>query len=249
METKEFGIVLILICLFMFALASALVIFFLVYRANLFKTLNEKQIAAMRAAVEAEEKQKVKTANDLHDEIIHQLTATKQQAEKDEVDIKVIISLLNQTISGVRSIALNLVPRTLIDFGLISAIEQDAMLSNTDKSRKIDVENATPFTKDTPFSKNDEVIIYRLCLEVLNNIIKHTQYKYLLVSFGCSGNFFVIEFTHDGKGVTNKEIEVLSKTANGLGLKSINSRLMILRATINYTMDSRDSLVKIHIPF
>lgn len=248
MEAKEFGVVLLLICLFMLVVASIFVIIFLKYRQNLLRILNEKQFIAFKASVEAEDKQKAKTANDLHDTVINKLTAIKQLTDRDSVDVSTISNLLDQSISEVRSISLDLFPKTLSNFGLINAIEQHAILISLGKERKIDIENTTSFERSMPFSEIEEVHIYRMSLEIINNLVKHTNFQYLLVTFGFLNKEFIIDFTHDGSGVTDQQIENFSKSSNGLGLKSLNSRAFILNAKINYLVNKDNSTVKIKVP-
>lgn len=248
MEAKEFGVVLLLICLFMLVLASILVIFFLKYRQNLLRIMNEKQFIAFKAAVEAEDKQKSKIANDLHDEIIHKLTAIKQLTDRESVDMHTLSLLLDQSISGVRNIALDLFPKTLSNFGLINALEQHAIILNKSKLRKIDIENTTPFNRKLPFSDIQEVHIFRLSLEIISNLVKHANFNYLLITFGFLNDEFTIDFTHDGLGVTDTQIELLSATSDGLGLKSVSSRAFILNARINYFITKDNCTIKVKIP-
>ncbi len=61
-------------------------------------------------------------------------------------------------------------------------------------------------------------------------------------------NNLVIEFTHNGKGISNAEIEALSESNTGLGLKSLKSRLLILKAEVNYYKDINNSTITLFIP-
>lgn len=235
-----------------FMLAITLLIFGYIfhYRAKILKLEKEKQIATFRAAVEAEEKQKEQIANMIHDEIIHLLIAATQNLEKHtaENNQKVRI-LIEQVVSSLKSIAIDLIPKTLFNFGLIHALEQHAVLLNTNEDCVIELENLSSFQNESPFSKKDEVTIYRMFLEILNNLRKHAHFSYLWVTIENEDNSLLIEFTHNGTGVTNEQIEIYTKAATGLGLKSLQSRLMVLNAAINYTKDLEASTIKLQIPY
>ena len=209
----------------------------------------EKQRIAFSAAVEAEEKQKARIANNLHDEIIHLLIAIKHQVDETPMFSTDISKLLNQTISGIKSIALELIPKVLLKSGLIEALEQHALILNNSKEKIIELENETTFNKKMPFSKNDEVSIYRICLEILNNLLKHAHFTYLQIHIENTDNALIIEFRHNGKGVNNGYIESLTQSTNGLGLKSLQSRLFILNASINYSIELEASIIHVMIPY
>lgn len=208
----------------------------------------EKQRIAFSAAVEAEEEQKARIANNLHDEIIHLLIAIKHRVDETPVFKTDISKLLNQTISGIKSIALELIPKVLLKSGLIEALEQHAIILNSSKERVIELENDTTFEKDIPFTKSEQVNIYRICLEVLNNLLKHAHFTYLQIHIENTTNNLTIEFRHNGKGVNNNDIEILSNSTNGLGLKSLQSRLIILSASINYSIELETSIIQLTIP-
>lgn len=235
---------------FMLALTMIIVVYIFNYRARILKLEKEKQIAVFRAAGDAEEKQKEYIANMIHDEIIHLLVAASQNLEEHTIENnKKVRVLVEQAVASLKSIAIDLIPKTLFNFGLINALEQHAVLLNTNEDCVIELENSSNFQKESPFTKSDEVTIYRMFLEILSNLRKHAQFSYLRVTIENEGNAFLIDFTHNGIGVTNEQIEIYSKNASGLGLKSLQSRLMVLNATINYSKDFEASTIKLIIPY
>jgi signal transduction histidine kinase len=90
--------------------------------------------------------------------------------------------------------------------------------------------------------------IYRICLEILNNLYKHANYQYLKIIVERTGNNLQFEFTHNGMGITTKEIDKLAAGSQGLGLKSLMSRALLLNATINYEIDEGLASIKLQIP-
>lgn len=257
MEAEEIGLVLGLIVVVFLGLAAALVIFHINYRAAMLKMENEKQIIAFKAAVEAEEKQKEKIARNLHDEVITLFTASGHRIEaylgtftdqnnipKSLVEAK---ELIDQGIDGVRSIALDLIPNTFLNFGLIKALElYISQLGNAESDAEL--ANHTNFGAGLPFSKNDQLTIYRICLELLTNLSKHASYTYLRVTIEQANKSLVVSFEHDGLGVSNQDIKKLGESSKGLGLKSLESRLMLLNASINYVIGIDTAKISLNIP-
>jgi len=250
MEAESIGRFFIIAWGAIFVLSICIFIFHLYYLSYRHRVEKEKQIAAFQAANEAEEKQKEQIANMIHDEIIHLLIAATQNLEEHTVENNQKVRILiEQVVSSLKSIAIDLIPKTLFNFGLIHALEQHALLLNANEDCVIELENLSSFQNESPFSKKEEVTIYRMFLEVLSNLRKHAHFSYLLVTIENKDSSLLIEFTHNGVGVTNEQIEMYTKAATGLGLKSLQSRLMVLNALINYSKDFEASTIKLRIPY
>jgi signal transduction histidine kinase len=252
-------------CMAMLSLALIVILISLSYRRRILEKENkiqamhqEKQIELFRTSVEAEERQKEKLGNNLHDEIIPILTVIGRNIDKhihnfkagkfNPEHLKKEVDAIEQTVEGVRAIAHDLIPKMLFSFGLIKTLSYYIGQINELENSAADFENKTSFGDEIPFSKNDQRSIYTVCLELLNNLYKHAHYNYLKVTLECIDNVFVIEFMHDGKSITNEEIELLAESKIGLGLKSIQARLLILNGTIDYSRDTDISFIKLDIP-
>lgn len=88
----------------------------------------------------------------------------------------------------------------------------------------MEFENRIDNSKLWSFKKSEEVAIYRICLEVLNNLQKHDQFTVLKVMAFTDEKNLVFSFDHNGTGITNREIGILTESSRGLGLKSLRSR-------------------------
>ena len=248
METGSFGIIVLFFGLVVFALATTIVIFFSKHKANILRMENQKQIENFKTVVETEEKQKERIAKNLHDEVTTTITVLAQHIDSKYSDDTRASELIDQIVSGIQAVSLDLIPKVLFNFGLIKAVEQYVRLLNKDRDVEVEIENNANFDNNLPFEKNDQVNIYRACLEILNNIQKHTGFTYLRVTFDAIEDNFVIEFTHNGKGIDNTEMHTLCQSTQGLGLKSLKSRLLILKAEINYYKEIDNANVTLFIP-
>ncbi len=76
--------------------------------------------------------------------------------------------------------------------------------------------------------------LFRASQEIINNIVKHAGADEINIKLNAIENATLIQFEHDGLGVSDKDVEDLIKQDKGLGLTSIRSRLSIIEAKITY---------------
>lgn len=220
----------------------------------------QKQIDLLTAISKGEEKQKIEIAEQLHDEIIpivalaeRNLNGRITQIERQGFDLNELrtemktLSLLQENIRGIIH---KIVPVFFTSFGLLKAIELSVKQLNENPVNQgvAEFHNNTIFSGELPFSTNDQLTIFKICREVLNNLAKHSQYAYLKVSLEEVKDSFILLFSHDGKGITNGEIKSLRETSTGMGLKLLESRLILLRAELSYSKDDDVSSVRLIVP-
>lgn len=230
----------------------------LLKEAKLLQIEHERQIENFKVANDAEEKEREKIARNIHDGIIPDLTAIQRSLEKyadnfskQNIDIKGLeneIKRVSQTAENLRGISHDLIPTTLLKLGVIKALAYYVDRIREVGNSMADYENRTEWDEDLPFTMPQQLNIYRICLEILNNLYKHANYQYLKIIVERTGNNLQFEFTHNGMGITTKEIDKLAAGSQGLGLKSLMSRALLLNATINYEIDEGLASIKLQIP-
>lgn len=248
-------------CLFI----GAFVLFVLKYQKRMLKHNNQlkaieslRQIELFSASAEAEEKEKYRIALNLHDEINPLLTVLKQNLQKHRIyimknkfDVESLnqdFELINKAMDGIRNCSYDLIPAFLMEYGLIKSLK-DYIRSLTDADILIGTfVNDTHYLEVIPFSKHEQLNIYRICLELLNNIQKHAECTRLQMKIIKLSNNLVIEIKHNGKGISNAEVEKFTGIKGGLGLKSLKARILILSAEIDYTKGPETSSVVLKIP-
>ncbi len=227
------------------------------YRKRIFKAETNKQIEIFKAAIEAEESTKERLANNIHDEVlalnsavISALDNSISEYNNSELkidgleNIKAISVQLNESL---KTVSRELMPKVLTEIGFVQALGKHLKHLNN-SNRSVFLKNTSPFDSELPFEKKEEVHIYRICLEILNNLCKHDKFTFLEVSLSTQENKLVINFRHDGKGISEEKISELSSSVKGFGLNSINSRLLILGASINYSVFNSGPEIEIKIP-
>jgi signal transduction histidine kinase len=220
----------------MLLLAGGLVFFFVTYQKRMLKKqleLNQvkqdQQKEIIRNTIQAQEKERKRIAQDLHDEVGAMLSVVKlnvgriekqseDQARKVAGETK---SYLDEVITQVRGISRTLLPPSLEKLGLYSAIEE--MSNWVNKADEVKVEcwkSGEPYR----FDIKSELAIFRVVQELVNNAIKHAQSENIFVNVRYAKNLSVV-IRDNGKGFDLNE-----KKTTGLGLKNLESRTEIIGA-------------------
>jgi two-component system NarL family sensor kinase len=252
----------ILITLFLAAVVILFVVHYqrkmLLKEAHIQMMEQEKQIALFKASVEVEEQQKEKIARNLHDEINPLLVVLKlnlsrhrmavQKNTFDPENLKKDSDLLDKAIEGIRTTCHDLIPSFLHQFGLLKALEEYIHTAQQPGDMGVEFENQVSVHELEVFDKQDQLNIYRICLEILNNLFKHSKCTQLRMVTQKVKNRIVIEFVHNGKGVSNKDMDIYTENSKGLGLKSLKARSLLLGAEINYRTSVGHSVIQLSIP-
>ena len=218
---------------------------------------HEKQIENYKLVGEAEEREREKIAKNLHDGIIPgfcsiqsnleyntELIADEKLAERFNKDIDTLIKSINQ----LRGITHDLAPPVLVKYGLISAIEEYVEYAGLNIG-EVSFENNSNFKNKFPFSIAEQNNIYRIFLELMQNLSKYAAYEFLQIRVANTETDLIISLVHNGKGISQMDINHIVQSDKGLGLKSIFSRAKILNADIKY--DFKDGLAwnELIVPF
>jgi NarL family two-component system sensor histidine kinase LiaS len=97
--------------------------------------------------------------------------------------------------------------------------------------------------------KKIEFHLYRLIKEIINNTIKHTKASTIELEIIANKMLLTITISHNGEGITTKEIKKLAENSTGLGLKSIFSRGQLINSEIQYLVpENQNAKVTIKTP-
>lgn len=198
---------------------------------------DEIQINSMQSMLTGQELERERIAKDLHDSLGGLLSTIKLQvdnisAKESNVNMipeyKKATNLLDTAVSEVRSISQNLQPGALSSLGLIPAIR--------DLINRYDSENGPEIVFqhfDIPAKMDQSVAlgIYRIVQEILNNALKHSEAKEVLIQLNKENDDIIIHIEDDGIGFDT------SKKYKSMGLENIKSRVNYLKGTIE--IDSR----------
>lgn len=196
----------------------------------------ERSRLRSRQIVEAQEKERLRVARDLHDGIGQKLTALKFSLESLRPDkpeqtaerIDQLKTLSKEIILGVRLATFNLTPPELIDYGLGPALEKMAKeLSRLTGERIVFRNDAV----DQRLNRPAEVNLYRTVQEAANNAIKYARANYILITLSTGPQLLSITIDDDGEGFDREDL--YDKTdGSGLGLHFMEERISNLNGRI-----------------
>ncbi len=216
----------------------------------------ERRKAFTRQLIASQEQERKRIAADLHDSIAQDLLIINNRvrltARRDDVDRKTVqeLNMISSAVTGslheLKDISRALRPLYLDRIGLSTAIE--AMLSSVN-----DVSD-TAFIWDIVqmagwFTKDQEINIYRVVQEAVNNILKHSGATHATVHVGRRNGHLRIEIHDNGKGIAMEEKPSQSEAPKGFGLQGMYERVDILGGNLNLrSAPGNGTAIEIFIP-
>jgi two-component system, NarL family, sensor kinase len=223
------------------------------YQMTLQKMEQDQQRMLPNASIRLQEEERQRLAADLHDDAGPLLATARLYLNENLVNLDKTTQLqsiynakqiIDDTIQLIRNISHSLMPPTLKNFGLESAVND--LFQKISGSGSV---NASCRFHDyrERLKAEDELILFRVIQELVNNILKHSNASFIHVTQNTNADKFFIRLHHDGRGLTQSDFEKLNKSPVGLGLKNIQSRLKLLHGNIHFEKDVSQTYYKVTI--
>ena len=210
----------------------------------------EQQNKIFSAMIEGQEKERKRLAIDLHDGLGGRLSGISlnlSKLDKDEPKIypkeqlQKVMKDLDHSLRELRSIARNLMPETLVKFGLQAALK-DYCSSMTGEDTKVTLQF---YGAEKDIDLNQQVTIYRVIQELINNAVKHANATEILVQYIREGNNVDITVEDNGVGFSKETTEVES---TGMGLSNLRTRVAYLNGDLDvHSEKDEGTTVNVHI--
>src|SRR5688572_11922625 len=223
------------------------------YQMKLQQMEQEQQKILLNASIKLQEEERQRLAADLHDDagpllatarlylnenLVNQDKATQLQS------IFQARQIIDDTIMLVRNISHSLMPPTLKNFGLESAVND--LFQKISGSGTMNASSRFHDYKDR-LKTEKELVIFRIVQELINNILKHSNSSFIHLTQNIHGDKFYMRIHHDGRGIVQADFEKLNKSNIGLGLKNISSRLRVVHGNIYFEKDISQTYYKVTI--
>ncbi len=224
------------------------------HRKALESLKEQQQNQLIEAAIRSEETERHRIAETLHDEVGAILSSAKlhllgiKQVSLDEKDKKLHekgAGLLNQVIQKVRGISHNLHSNILKEFGLNEAIRH--FLQQVTGGTMIKAETRLD-ERYISVSAETDISLYRIIQELLNNTLKYAKATQIMIRSILQEGQLRLTITHNGNGLSQSEFETFSFQQEGLGLKNIRNRILLLKGSILYSKSPEESSIQITLP-
>lgn len=219
-------------------------LFIKIYRQKLIirkKRINEleieQQLLATEAVLKGEEQERVRVARDLHDGLGGLLSGIKFSfqnmkgnldipPENDEAYTKGM-EMLDTSIDEIRRIAHNMMPETLVKFGLDTALKD--FCSNIDQGGVVQVIYQSIGLENHNMNQSKAVSLYRIVQELMYNALKHAQAKTVIVQLIKNDDKLSLTVEDDGIGFE----PTILKDNTGIGWSNIYSRVNLLNGKLD----------------
>jgi signal transduction histidine kinase len=204
------------------------------YRFMQLERRQAAQRAFARQLLESQEQERKRIAAELHDSLGQNLLVIKNRAqlqaltlpdEQSRTQFTEFSDAVSQTLEEVRTISYDLRPPHLDQLGLRTALV--AMIEKVSASSTIQFTHAVD-ELDGLVRPGDEITLYRIVQECLNNILKHSGATKVALTLAAGAGELVLTIRDNGRGFMPDEE---TRRRAGLGLQGIAERVRILGGT------------------
>lgn len=199
---------------------------------------NKLQQKLLEASVNSQELERKRIAADLHDEIgallsslrsnMNHLKTIETIPQDEKAFIEHAGELIDDGLKNVRRISYDLLPPTLIKFGLFEALKE--LVSEVNYQPHLSVSSNFEALKDVVFSDHLNLAVFRVFKELISNSLKEGTVSHITIN--CKMNEeLVFEYTDDGNGFNTEQ------QTQGLGITTMQSRIQSVNGTILFSTE------------
>ncbi|HRN55965.1 MAG TPA: sensor histidine kinase [Agriterribacter sp.] len=193
----------------------------------------ENQLAATEAVLKGEAQERTRLAKDLHDGlggllsgIKYSLNTMKENMIMTPDNTQVFersLDLLDTSIQEMRRVAHNMMPETLVKFGIDTALRD--FCHDVNETGTLEVTYQSMSLENAAIDQTTAVTIYRIVQELLNNIMKHAAARTAIVQVSKTGPVLSVTVEDDGTGFDTS----ILKQPKGMGWGNVRNRVEFLR--------------------
>jgi signal transduction histidine kinase len=190
---------------------------------NLGLRLGQQQ-ERITAVLEAQEEERRRIAESLHNGLCQLLYATKLQLDRlaptpEQPALAEAAHLLSEGIRQARTISHELTPGIIAEFGLAAALGD---ICQNLSSPTLRWQCMAHIDEAHPFPQLLQVALYRLAQELAQNVAKHAHARHATLEVDVLPGWAVLRVEDDGQGFE------LGMATTGIGLKTLRDRVALL---------------------
>lgn len=213
----------------------------------------ETEREILSTVIRTEERERERFAKDMHDSVgpllstiklyINELKSSTLKEEERKEFVKISNEILDESITSIRTISNNLMPRVIHKYGLIKALE--SFCEKVNKTNTINI-NLSKSNFEGRVDQNLELILFRVITELITNTLKHAKAKKINIELEKSDHKVLMNFKDDGVGFDINKI--MNSAHLGMGLKNIISRIKSINGDYNFiTFPDNGFEIKVNI--
>lgn len=154
--------------------------------------------------------------------------------------------LSKQLMSEIKALSVSLNSDYIMKAGFHKTIENELKrLQKTKRYQVLYTQTGVPFR----LPSGREVVLFRLCQEILNNVVKHSHAQSVDVSLDYSEDSLTIRIEDDGVGFDMESVKEKSIEKESTGLLNIADRAKLINASLDIrSSQGSGTLVEVVIP-
>jgi two-component system sensor histidine kinase UhpB len=205
--------------------------------------LEDEQRSSTKRAVAAQESERQRIAQELHDEVGQTLTAVLLELDyaasraPDELRQQLMQTLegARASLEDVRRIAIELRPEALDEFGLPGALV--TLCDRLGQRAELTIERE--IQRDLPaLSEEQELVIYRVAQEALTNVARHSGSQTARLALRRDDGRVSLDVADDGRGLAGAQ--------PGTGVVGMRERANLVSGSLSIT-EGRDGGTVVHL--
>jgi two-component system sensor histidine kinase UhpB len=209
--------------------------------------LEAEREESMRRVIGAQEAERLRVAQELHDEVGQNLTAAllqlarvrKQAGPELETAVGAVTETVRANLDDLRRIAQRLRPQALDELGLTSALSQFSARLSVQAGLEIDAQLDSQLP---PLTREEELVIYRVAQEALTNVVRHAGADRSELVLERAPDRLTLRVSDDGRGLDDAAV------ASG-GIRGMHERAALIHADLSVTRrDGGGTDVILHVP-
>ena len=202
----------------------------------------------LEMVIEAQEKERGRIAQDLHDGVLQQIGGVILQTRsllrhsdtiKGQQVNGILKNLINST-DELRNISHQMMPKSLSELGAVQAIDDMLNLNLPYANIKYSFDY---FNIDERLPENIELLLFRVAQELVNNIVKHSGASEVNFQLFTANQNVVMIVEDNGVGIA------ANYKKNGIGIQNINSRVESMNGIVSFESGYKQgTLVTLKVP-
>jgi signal transduction histidine kinase len=223
----------------------------MIEKQRLSSLIEAQKDAHLKALIEAQDNERKRIASDLHDSLGSLLSSVRlrfnglqheffQKVPGKAQRFNDSLKLLDEAIHELRQISHNMLPVSLDRFGLRSALQ--TFVAQINASGQLDVDLQI-LGLETRLPEEMEVRVYRICQELVQNVIKHAHATTLRIQLIRHKDSLNIMVEDNGVGLVKDSV------FQGLGFSTVQSNVDLFKGTFGVeSKPGQGCLVLIDLP-
>lgn len=210
----------------------------------------QQQLTATEAVLKGEEQERTRLAKDLHDGLGGMLSGIKYSMNSMKGNLIMTpentqafersMDMLDSSIKEMRRVAHNMMPESLVKFGLDTALKD--FCNEINQTGALEVSYQSIGMENVEMEQTTAITIYRIVQELINNTMKHAAAKTAMVQLSVVNDLLSVTVEDDGKGFD----KAILKQVGGIGWSNIQNRVEFLKGNIDLRSE-KDKGTSIHI--